>query len=211
MIFFRPLEYQEYYYCADSHSTSYFLHFTGTNCENLLQQLGLSHLDIHAMGVDPDFEAVFHRMLDAFSLKQRFYEHSCAADLQQLLVILSRSVSSASYPIPDSHRKRMEQVQLWICHHLDCDISLEDMAVQCCMSPGRFSHVFRQCVGVPPHTYLSTLRLEKAKELLLYTPDPLSEIARQVGMPDPNYFSRFFKRSTGLSPSAFRKASAPSP
>ena len=211
VIFFRPLEYQEYYYCAGSNSTSYFLHFTGTNCQNLLLQLGISHLDIHAMGIHADFEAVFHRMLSAFSLKQRFYEHSCAADLQQLLVILSRSVSSGSYQVPDSHRKQIEQVQLWICHHLDCHISLEDMAAQCCMSPGRFSHVFRQCVGIPPHAYLSTLRLEKAKELLLYTPDSLNEIAHQIGMPDPNYFSRFFKRATGLSPSAFRRSFFPDP
>ena len=209
VIFFRPLEYQEYYYCAGSRSTSYFLHFSGTHCKNLLQQLGLFQLDIYAMGTNSDFEAVFHRMLSAFSLKQRFYEHSCAADLQQLLVILSRSVSAGIPNIPDGQRKQMEQVQLWICHNIDRNISLEDMATQCCMSPGRFSHVFRQCVGIPPHAYLSTLRLEKAKELLLYTPDSLNEIAHQIGMPDPNYFSRFFKQATGLSPSAFRKAAFP--
>ena len=59
VIFFRPLEYQEYYYCAGSRSTSYFLHFSGTHCKNLLQQLGLFQLDIYAMGTNSDFEAVF--------------------------------------------------------------------------------------------------------------------------------------------------------
>ena len=124
-------------------------------------------------------------------------------------MVLSRSVSAGIPNIPDGQRKQMEQVQLWVCHNIDRNISLEDMAAQCCMSPGRFSHVFRQCVGIPPHAYLSTLRLEKAKELLLYTPDSLNEIAHQIGMPDPNYFSRFFKQATGLSPSAFRKAAFP--
>ena len=206
MILFRPLEYQEYYYCANSNSNSYFIHFTGTNCQNLLTQLGIHQLDIHAMGMDPDFEAVFQRMLSAYSAKQRFYEHSCAAELLQLLVILSRSVSSCSANVPGKHQKQMEQIQLWICHHLDSDISLEEMASRCCMSPGRFSHVFRQYAGISPHAYLTGRRLDKAKELLLYTDEPLSEIARRIGMPDPNYFSRFFKRSTGMSATAFRRS-----
>ena len=128
VILFRPLEYQEYYYCANSNSNSYFIHFTGTNCQNLLTQLGIHQLDIHAMGMDPDFEAVFQRMLSAYSAKQRFYEHSCAAELLQLLVILSRSVSSCSANVPGKHQKQMEQIQLWICHQLDSDISLEEMA-----------------------------------------------------------------------------------
>ena len=58
-----------------------------------------------------------------------------------------------------------------------------------------------------PVNYLIELRLNRAKELLKYTPLPVNEIALSVGIANPYYFSRLFKKHTGTSPTEYRKES----
>jgi AraC family L-rhamnose operon transcriptional activator RhaR len=52
--------------------------------------------------------------------------------------------------------------------------------------------------------YLARCRVETAAILLVHTTQPITQIGRSVGWPDPNYFARRFKGHTGLSPSAYR-------
>ena len=60
-------------------------------------------------------------------------------------------------------------------------------------------------MGVPPCKYLTSIRINKAKELLESTDCPVSEIGSIIGYENPLYFSRIFKKQTGLSPAAYRK------
>jgi two-component system response regulator YesN len=70
------------------------------------------------------------------------------------------------------------------------------------------SHVFKQQRGITPNKYVTKLRIEKAKEMILLQPDKhLKKIAAQVGYDDAFYFSRVFKEMTGISPSEFIKHS----
>ena len=85
------------------------------------------------------------------------------------------------------------------------DISIDALARECCLSTGHFSHLFKDIVGMPPHSYIIFLRMEKAKDLLINSPLSIREVGEAVGCPDQNYFSRIFKKHIGLSPSDFRK------
>lgn len=70
------------------------------------------------------------------------------------------------------------------------------------------SHVFKLQRGITPNKYVTKLRIEKAKEMILLQPDThLKKIAAQVGYDDAFYFSRVFKEMTGISPSEFIKHS----
>jgi signal transduction histidine kinase/DNA-binding LacI/PurR family transcriptional regulator/AraC-like DNA-binding protein len=66
------------------------------------------------------------------------------------------------------------------------------------------SRVFRQELGIAPWEYLTRLRIERAKELLAAGTDSVSSIGARVGFPDQAYFSRVFKKVTGLGPQAYR-------
>ena len=76
--------------------------------------------------------------------------------------------------------------------------------MQCGLSEYHFIHLFREYTGFSPHAYVTRLRLDKAKDLMVSTTMNISEIAFAVGYANPLYFSRLFKRHTGLSPSRFR-------
>jgi YesN/AraC family two-component response regulator len=73
------------------------------------------------------------------------------------------------------------------------------------MSEDYFSRTFSQELGISPWEYLNRYRMAQAKLLLQTTEDSMQVIARRVGIPDPAYFSRVFRRVVGESPSAFRE------
>ncbi|MGH2354685.1 MAG: helix-turn-helix transcriptional regulator [Chloroflexota bacterium] len=66
--------------------------------------------------------------------------------------------------------------------------------------------LFRRETGMAPVEYLHRYRLQRARELLERTTLPVAEIAAPVGLPDPYYFSRAFKRREGVSPRGDRAA-----
>ncbi|MDC3418405.1 response regulator [Aquibacillus salsiterrae] len=83
-------------------------------------------------------------------------------------------------------------------------ISLEEVAEQIGISSYYLSKLFKDTFHVTFIDYLTSTRLEKAKELLLDQQLPLKEIALNIGYKDPNYFSRVFKKEIGISPSEYR-------
>lgn len=66
------------------------------------------------------------------------------------------------------------------------------------------SRVFRKQYGLTPNEYVQSIRIERAKDLLRHTDLIIAAIADSVGYADPVYFSRLFKRHTGISPGKFR-------
>ena len=71
-------------------------------------------------------------------------------------------------------------------------------------SVSHLHRAFRSQLGMTPMAWLARTRAELAASLLLRTDEPVGRIGRQVGWPDPNYFSRCFGRAYGMSPTAYR-------
>jgi AraC-like DNA-binding protein len=92
-----------------------------------------------------------------------------------------------------------------IRQHLDRPWSVADLAAYAAMSRSAFAARFRAVVGMPPHTYITRLRLSRAAELLRTTDATVAAIARQVGYASEEAFSRAFKDQFGTSPSVFRR------
>jgi two-component system response regulator YesN len=90
-------------------------------------------------------------------------------------------------------------------HYSDGSISLNSVAEHVGMSPNHFSTIFSQETGETFIDRLTSVRLERAKELLRTTAAKASEIACMVGYNDPHYFSYVFKKNVGSSPSDYRK------
>ena len=84
-------------------------------------------------------------------------------------------------------------------------ISIEDMARMVYLSPSYFSKVFKQDTGASFNVYLNRYRIEHSKRLLLQNQKaPISDIAYAVGFEDQSYFTKVFKRVTGVSPKDYR-------
>jgi AraC-like DNA-binding protein len=88
--------------------------------------------------------------------------------------------------------------------HLDQKIGLEALASLAGLSTHHFARAFQQSVGMPPHGYLLSRRLDRAEQMLRDTRLPLSEIAVATGFSDQSHLARHFRRRTGMPPSLAR-------
>jgi len=93
--------------------------------------------------------------------------------------------------------------------HLSDHLDVDRLARVASLSRAHFVRKFIADVGVPPSDYVFAERMRLAERLLIATDASVSEIARQAGFADANYFAKAFRRSANLSPSAFRSARQP--
>ena len=75
------------------------------------------------------------------------------------------------------------------------------------ISEGYFRQIFKDVTGLPPRQYLNRMRVVRALEMLNVQGRDICETAEQVGIYDPNYFSRLCKKLTGYPPSHFQRRS----
>lgn len=100
---------------------------------------------------------------------------------------------------------RVRDVLQFIAEHHRERLTLADLAQECSLSPSRLSHLFRSEMRVAPLQYLNRYRIDRAKEILRTTGEPIAEIAYRVGFENPLYFSRLFHKLTGRSPRDYRR------
>ncbi len=90
-------------------------------------------------------------------------------------------------------------------HYNESDLSVDRISSVLNVSPNYFSTLFRKKTGHTFVTYLTNLRMEKAKWLLDNTDEKAYIIAGMIGIDEPNYFSYVFKKAYGISPSKYRQ------
>lgn len=99
----------------------------------------------------------------------------------------------------------IQQAQSYILkNYMTEEISLNAVSASVNMSPSYFSSIFGQEVGKTFVEYLTEIRMDKAKELLMCSSKKTSEIGYEVGYKDSHYFSYIFKKTQGCSPKDYR-------
>ena len=93
----------------------------------------------------------------------------------------------------------------YLQEHLSEDISLSVLAEEFHLSAQYISQLFKSEIGVNFLAYLTNIRMERAKKLLLSTALPIGEISEQLGFGDYRVFTKVFKKSEGVTPSQYRR------
>lgn len=88
--------------------------------------------------------------------------------------------------------------------YMSDEISLNTIAAEVGMSPSYFSSIFSKEMGKTYVEYLTEIRMDRAKELLMCSSMKTSEIGYEVGYKDPHYFSYIFKKTQNCTPKEFR-------
>ena len=131
-----------------------------------------------------------NRGADSFSMLTLF---------QQLLIILMDA-----YALPASRDGKqllkLSKIINYIELNFDKALTIEELAHRAAMSRSTFIRQFKKATGTSAISYINQLRINQAKERLLNTDLSITEIAYKVGFNDSNYFTRLFKKHTGLPP-----------
>ena len=96
-------------------------------------------------------------------------------------------------------------VESYIEERLDRQILVANLSALVDLSEAHFSRAFRLAYGEPPHAYIVRRRVELAAQLMLASPNPLSEIALTCGFHDQAHLSKQFRQLTGETPAAWRR------
>lgn len=128
---------------------------------------------------------------------------SAAAALRNSLTDISR-LRRLSGTLPTA-MDAVDASAAWMRDNLERNISLNELAQRACLSPSHYSAIFRRRFGFAPIDWLIRQRVHRACSLLQTRPDKIAVIAASVGVADPYYFSRVFRKVMGISPAQFRR------
>lgn len=107
--------------------------------------------------------------------------------------------------IPSKNSELVKKAILYISQNFSNSLTLEKVAKQVHLNPSYFSTMFKQSTGSSFKEYLNMVRIEESKRLLANTEYSLIDIAVATGFDDQSYFSKVFKKFTGLTPKQYRK------
>jgi len=127
-----------------------------------------------------------------------------------LITHLAHSYGGMRPPVPPASCRlapwQLQRAMEKMTSRLGEDITLAEVARECRLSLSHFSRAFRRSTGLPPYKWLLQRRLDTAKDLMLRSALPLSEIALRCGFSDQSHLSRSFAQKVGTTPSAWRRA-----
>jgi two-component system response regulator YesN len=130
-------------------------------------------------------------------------------DLASLRSWFREKIGAASHNVRSKASEKSVNVinmaKEYIQNNYSKDISLDDVSRTANVSPYYFSKIFKEGAGEGFVEYLTRIRMDKAKELLMTTEYSMKEIGSMVGYADPNYFSRTFKKNVGVTPTEYKE------
>jgi len=132
------------------------------------------------------------------------YRQAALAHLTLLLIDIARLAGDVVGDLRRSGEPLLAEVFTVIDRHLGDTLSLRDVARELGVTPGHLTTVVRRRTGRTVQEWIIERRMAEARSLLSDTELPVGEVARRIGMADPGYFSRLFRRTHGASPREWR-------
>lgn len=200
ILLFRPGDPQVYSYFAREQPEIYWIHFTGIRIPELLSRYQIENCYI---GECLLIRQLFQEIILELQLKKALYEDIIICSFYKILALIRRTRLSLLSPLENNFS--VERLIMQLNQRYMDSWSLPSMARYCSLSEDYFSHLFKKQMGCSPVKYLTDLRIEKAKELLMAGNISVSEVSSLVGFEDPLYFSRVFKKKTGVPPRRFQQ------
>lgn len=125
--------------------------------------------------------------------------------ISQLLLLIARNVAEAKEKTPQQADVYIKKVLYYIHQNYDYDIKIKDLASFTHLHPSYLHRIFKESMGCTVMQYLTKIRMDKAKMLLVQTDIPVTDVSNFVGINSSQYFSKIFKKHTGTTPLYFRR------
>ena len=152
------------------------------------------------------FGCVSDRIYEQTHLRPQFPQAYTYRDYFASLQKLCRdALSRTPQPIRSCSpavQRAMEYVE---AHYAEPDLSIAEIAESVNLSANYLTSLFREEAGMKLKAFVTEVRMQKARQLLLSSLDPVSEIAARVGFSSGQYFSQAFQKHSGLTPKEYRR------
>lgn len=209
MLILRPGVWHRYRPDPNTGWNEHYLGFNGDFCGNLFQDgFFQSQKPVLYVGFQENLLKLFFEIVQLVKDEKTGHQQVCAANailmLSKILSVI-RNQEFAGKSIERTIRKAC----LYFRENLNVSVNMEELSNELNVGYSYFRQMFRKYTGISPTQYHLSLRIQKAKDLLVSTDQSFKEIALDLGFDSYFYFSRIFKDKTGKSPLEFRKERKP--
>lgn len=205
MVLFRPGEEQVYYYYVEDKTEVYWVHFTGWKVEQYLDSYDLPKKEnVFFTGVSPDYPWIYNQMIRELQLRRANYEDVNKLFIHHIFLTINRYIKEGKQTKHETISD-IERAVHYFNENYSKPITIEQYAQEHLMSVNWFIHSFKEVMHVPPMQYIVSLRIAAAKGYLESSNKNITEISNIVGYENSLYFSRLFKKYTGMTPSEYKK------
>ena len=155
---------------------------------------------------DEKAQRLFLRVVDEFENEESFFETGVKTAALDMMLYFSRNYIADEEEKKTQNSNKTENIKLamgYIKAHIDEPLSLEKLSFESGLSKFYFVREFKKATGMTPVFYINLLRCQEAKKMLLKKKYSIHEVAQKCGFENDSYFSKTFKRYTGLLPSEY--------
>ncbi len=173
--------------------------------QNDLVKQGVLHLDVHER---KEVNNILKNLMDEQMEQNEEVESVKSMCLLMMLIrfkrILSRSRGGKMETLSDDSKEtRVFEILSYLDEHITDDVDVKSLASRVFLSEGYFRNIFKNITGLSPVEYINRLRIMKSLDFL-QEDFSVAEAAEKVGIYDPSYYSRLFKKYMGYSPRNFK-------
>ena len=151
------------------------------------------------MGLQNSLLSLYSQILDQLRSQEPFFQLKAAS---YVLTLIAEILSYERKTIQHTHSEQLvEQSKFLMEENIYGEVNLQGICERIGISTSHLNDVFKAYTGMTPYQYFISIKILKAKELLEKGGQSIKEIAFRLGFNDQYYFSRLFKKKTGISPS----------
>lgn len=152
----------------------------------------------------PHFEQLFSRLVHYWTVRHPYYHERCIGVLYEMAYVLLKEITQPGGPYLD----KVRPARMYLDEHFREDFELTSLAALCGLSEPYFRRLFLRVFHETPAEYRCRLRIAYAEDLLLSGSCSVTQAAQLCGYSDPAYFSRVFRKTTGLCPMQYAQGRA---
>lgn len=185
-------------------------HWVENHCKGFQYCLGICGCGVEKLAfavlpITPEIEAISGRLREEASGNRPYmseYMDLLAGQMALEILRVEQTHSAADRLTAPQYAQKAREI---LDTRFDENIMIGDLAKSLFISPDYLRQLFRESFDASPMQYLIRRRIEQACHLLWEGDMPISVVAQKSGIPNEYYFSRLFRKITGLTPSAYRK------
>ncbi len=205
VVLIRPNEYHRYRPLLETGWVEYFLGFNGHLVKHFYEQATfLMQESVLRYGIQDQILECFHRIFAGVESERPGFQQIAAGQLIELLgylVAYQKRGEFSGKPI----EKIIQRALLHMRENVEANIDLQDLAAQYHVTYANFRKMFKKYTGMSPRQYHLELKMRRAKELVLTSDKSIMQISEELQFESIHYFSRYFRKKLGYSPTELRK------
>lgn len=183
----------------------YWIGFKGINIDSRVAAGFFSkHSPIYRIGYNDTLISLFKEAIQVAKKQEKHFQQLLAGIVNYMLG-LAFSIDSNKKLKNSMNLEFVNRARAFMLENIESNIEIPEVADYLHISYSSFRHIFKQYTGIAPSQYYLNLKIQRAKDMLKSSTASIKEISYILHFDTPEYFTKLFKKKTGLTPSQFRE------